>query len=56
MGPVARVARATKQRAQAERSWRDAIRAARDEGVSLRAIASAAGISHVRVIQILREA
>lgn len=55
MGPLVSVARSTKRRAEAERGWRDAIRAARDEGVPLRAIADAAGVSHVRVIQILRE-
>jgi hypothetical protein len=55
VGPLTRVERATKRRAEAERDWRDAIRAARREGASLRAIAGAAGVTHVRVVQIVRD-
>lgn len=51
---LARVKRATKRRATAEEEWRVAIREAHAEGVSLRAIAQAAGVSHVRVLQIVR--
>lgn len=54
LDPLARVKRATKKRATAEREWRDAIRAAAATN-SLRAIGEAAGVSHVRVLQITRE-
>lgn len=46
---------ATKRRAEAEAEWHDAIRNAVEEGASLRAVATAASISHVRVLQIVRE-
>jgi transposase-like protein len=49
------VKRARKRRAKADADWRNAILSARDQGAPLRAIAAAAGISHVGVIQILRE-
>lgn len=52
---LARVKRATKRRAESDRAWRDAIREAHAEGESLREIAKAAGVSHVRVLQIVRE-
>jgi hypothetical protein len=55
MEALTRVARAAKRRADADRDWHDAIRAARNEGASLRAVAAAAGVSHVRVIQITRQ-
>lgn len=51
---LARVKRATKRRTTAEREWRDAIRAAAREN-SLRIVGEAAGITHVRVLQITRE-
>lgn len=51
---LTRVKRATKRRAAAEEEWRVAIREAHAEGASLRAIAEAAGVSHVRVLQIVR--
>jgi hypothetical protein len=35
--------------------WRQAIREAQQSGETLRAIAAQAGVSHVRVLQILRE-
>jgi hypothetical protein len=53
---LTRVRRATKRRAEAEREWRNAVRSAHAEGVSLRAIAAAAAVSHVRVLQITQEA
>jgi hypothetical protein len=52
---LARLRRASRQRADAERRWRNAIQAARDDGATLRSIAAAADVSHVRIIQILRE-
>jgi transposase-like protein len=52
--PLTRVRRATARRSRSDTEWREAIRAAREAGLSLRAIAEAAGVSHVRVIQLLR--
>lgn len=52
---LTRVKRATKRRAESEGAWRSAIKEAHANGESLRAIAQAAGISHVRVLQIVRE-
>jgi transposase-like protein len=54
--PLERVRLAARQRAKAERSWRQAILAARRKEIPLRAIAEVAGVSHVRVLQIEREA
>jgi transposase-like protein len=51
---LARVKRAAKKRERSETDWREAIRAAVDEGASLRSVAAAAGVSHVRVLQITR--
>lgn len=51
---LARVKRATKKRATAEREWRDAIRAAATTN-SLRTVGEAANITHARVLQITRE-
>jgi hypothetical protein len=51
---LARVRRATKRRAESERAWRDAIREAHKEGLSLRTIAVAAQVTHARVHQIVR--
>jgi hypothetical protein len=53
--PLTPVKRATTRRAESEEAWRDAIRQARAEGASLRQIASAAGVSHVRILQIVRQ-
>jgi hypothetical protein len=50
-----RVARAAKARERADGEFRAAIREARAEGVTVRRIGEAAGVSHVRVIQILKE-
>jgi hypothetical protein len=55
MTPLQKVARASGNRTRAEATWRAAIITARDEGESLRAIAGHAGVSHVRILQILRE-
>jgi hypothetical protein len=41
---------------ESEREWRESILAAHASGVSLRVIGEAAGVSHVRVLQITREA
>lgn len=49
-----RVKRVGKRRASVAAEFKAAIVEARDEGHSLRAIAEAAGISHVRVLKILR--
>lgn len=49
------VKRAASRRASAEASYRDAIRQAHAAGQSLRAIAEAAGVTHVRILQIVRE-
>jgi hypothetical protein len=50
--PLQKVARASSNRVRAEASWKAAIRSARADGHSLREIAQAAGVSHVRVLQI----
>jgi transposase-like protein len=54
MLPLTRVRRATARRSRSEQEWRQAIREAQEAGESLRAIAKEAGVSHVRVLQILR--
>lgn len=54
MQPLTRVKRATTRRASADAEYRNAITAAHTAGHSLRQIATAAGISHVRVLKILR--
>lgn len=48
------VKKATKRRDNAQDAWQHAIRDAVEAGASLRAVAEAAGISHVRVLQITR--
>lgn len=53
--PLTTVQRARARRAESEASWRAAIRQARAEGASLRQIAAAAGVSHVRILQIVRQ-
>lgn len=55
MTPETRVKRASQRRASAMQEYRDAIRAARDSGLSLRQIANAAGVSHVAILKLLRE-
>ena len=50
------VATAARRRAAAEAEFREAILAAHGRGESLRSIAAAAGLSHVRILQIVREA
>ena len=52
--PLTRVRRVTARRSRSQKDWHDAIRAAHASGASLRAIGDAAGISHVRVLKILR--
>jgi hypothetical protein len=53
--PLTTVKRATARRSEANASWRAAIREAHAEGASLRQIAAAAGVSHVRILQIVRQ-
>jgi hypothetical protein len=53
---LARVKRATRKRAESDEAWRVAIREAVSSGESLRDVGKAAGVSHVRVLQIVREA
>jgi hypothetical protein len=53
--PLQRVRWATRRREAAEEEWRSAIRKAVAAGLSLRRVADAAGLSHVRVLQITRE-
>jgi hypothetical protein len=53
--PLINVRRATARRTEANDSWRAAIREAHAEGASLRQIAAAAGVSHVRILQITRQ-
>jgi hypothetical protein len=53
--PLTAVKRATARRSEANASWRAAIRHAHAEGSSLRQIAVAAGVSHVRILQIVRQ-
>lgn len=48
------VTAAADRRKRVEVEWRAAICAARQQGGSLREIARAAGISHSRVLQIIR--
>lgn len=55
MAPLTRVRRATARRSAAEAEWREAVREAVRAGESLRAVAAAAGVSHVRVLQVTRE-
>jgi hypothetical protein len=52
--PLTAVKRATARRSEANASWRAAIRQAHAEGSSLRQIAAAAGVTHVRILQIVR--
>lgn len=53
--PLSTVEKASRLRDESERGWRDAILAAHAAGLSYRAIAGAAGVSHQRVAQIVAE-
>ena len=53
--PLARIRRASKRRATAETEWREAVKAAHAAGIPIRRIGDAAGVSHVRVLQLTRE-
>jgi len=55
MDTLSRVRRASTRRERSETEWRESIRDAVRDGASLRAVAKAAGVSHVRVLQITRE-
>lgn len=54
MDSLIRVRRAAARRSRSEQEWREAIQAAVSEGKSLREVAKAAGVSHVRVLQLTR--
>jgi transposase-like protein len=51
----AQLRRLTRQRATSQEAWREGIRRAHAEGMSLRAIAECVGVAHTRVLQIVRE-
>lgn len=53
--PLTTVKQATARRSAANASWREAIREAHAAGASLRQIAAAAGVSHVRILQVVRQ-
>ena len=53
--PLTAVKRATARRSEANASWRAAIREAHAEGASLRRIAAASGVTHVRILQIVKQ-
>ena len=55
MDTIARVEQASRKRAAADREWHAAIQQAVTDGHTLRKVAAAAGVSHVRVLQISRE-
>ncbi len=52
----ARLKRISKRREAASDEWRAEVLAAHAAGESLRKIGEAAGVSHVRVLQIVQEA
>lgn len=54
MTTLQRVRRVTAQRTRVDEEWREAIIRAVAEGETLRTVAEAAGVSHVRVHQIVR--
>lgn len=47
--------RLTRKRAESDEAWRAGIRAAKAEGMSLRAIAGCVEVAHTRVLQIVRD-
>jgi hypothetical protein len=51
---LGRVKRATTKRSKTQEEWVGSIRDAVELGVSLRRVADAAGVSHVRVLQLTR--
>lgn len=53
--PLQRVRWAKRRREAAEDEWREEIRRAVAAGHSLRQVGEAAGLSHVRVLQITRD-
>lgn len=54
MNDTTALRRITKRRARSDVEWRAEIRRLRAQGLSLRVIAEAAGVSHVAVLKILR--
>lgn len=54
MDHAARIKKAIKNRERSDAEWVAALRAAHADGLSLRAIAALAGVSHVRVLQLVR--
>jgi len=55
MNALAKVRRATARRSRVSTEWKQAIREAVEAGASLRAVGEAAGVSHVRVLQITQQ-
>lgn len=55
MDSLIRVRRAAARRRASDTHWREAIRQAIRDGHSQRTVANAAGITHTRVQQILRD-
>jgi len=54
MQPLTRAKRAAARRASAMQEYRDAVRAAHEEGHTTREIAQAVGTSHVAVVKLLQ--
>ena len=55
MNSLTRVKRVSARRVSVMEDYKTALRAARDDGHSLREIAKAAGVSHVAVLKLLRD-
>lgn len=55
MDSLTRVKRAASRRVSADAEYRAALRAAQEDGKSLRAIAAAAGVAHVTVLKMLKD-
>jgi hypothetical protein len=53
--PLTTLKQPTARRSEANARWRAAIRLPHAEGSSLRQIAAAAGASHVRILQIVKQ-
>jgi transposase-like protein len=51
---ITKLRRVTKRRSDAESEWRERILECHSVGIPLRRIGQAAGVSHVRVLQIVR--